>query len=169
VQKEMSAKGQERTLPCSLDQFIGALLEMCRHVKAKPLSGFQIDHELEFDRSLHGKPAWFLALKNAINIRRRASKIIGQIISVGQQAAEFSEDTIWIDGGETVAGRQRCDLRPMFGHEGIRHHNQAAIRLVCLCGNDGVELGCVVNRCDDRLDSEGRGSANIRHMAPLPG
>ena len=76
-----------RTSPCSFDHLIGALLEMYRHVKAKRLSGFQIDHQLEFDRGLHGKLPWLLALKNAINIRRRAPKIIGQVISVGQQAA----------------------------------------------------------------------------------
>ena len=93
------------------DHLIGALLEMYRHVKAERLGGFQIDHQLEFDRGLHGKLARFLALKNAIDIRRRAPKIIGQVISVGQQAAEFSEDTEWIDGRETVASRQRCDLR----------------------------------------------------------
>src|SRR5215813_11467154 len=92
------------------DHRIGALLEMDRHIKAKRLSGFQIDHQFEFDRSLHGKLTWLLALKNAINIRRRAPEIIGQIISVGQQAAEFSEGTIWIDGRETVVGRQRCDF-----------------------------------------------------------
>jgi hypothetical protein len=44
----------------------------------------------------------------------------------------------------------------MAGREGIRHHNPAAIRLVCLCGDNGVELRCVVNRCGDRLHSEGR-------------
>src|SRR5262249_49154238 len=57
------------------DHRIGALLEMDRHVKAKRLSGFQIDHQLEFDRSLHRKLTWLLAFKNAINIRRRAPKI----------------------------------------------------------------------------------------------
>src|SRR5215831_13020599 len=105
------------------DHRIGALLEMDRHVKAKRLSGFQIDHQLEFDRSLYGKLTWLLASKNAINIRRRAPKIIGQIISVGQQAADFSEGTVWINGGETIAGHQRCDFRPMFVHESIRHYN----------------------------------------------
>src|SRR6516165_7547748 len=68
------------------DHGIGALLEMDRHVEAKRLSGFQIDHQLEFDWSLYRKLTWLLAFKNAINIRRRAPEIIGQIISVGQQA-----------------------------------------------------------------------------------
>ena len=67
---------------------------MYRHLKAKRLGGFQIDHQLEFDRGLHGKLAWLFALKNAINIGRRAPKIIGQVISVGQQAADFSEGSL---------------------------------------------------------------------------
>ena len=35
------------------------------------------------------------------------------VISIGWQAAEFSEVTERIDGRETVASRQRCDLRAM--------------------------------------------------------
>ena len=41
----------------------------------------------------------------------------------------FSEVTERIDGWETVASRQRCDLRAMGDHEGIRHNDKAAIRL----------------------------------------
>src|SRR5262249_11299177 len=64
------------------DYLVGALLEMHRHDKADRLGGFQIDHELEFDRSLHGKLTWLLALKNAIDIRRRTPKIIDRVASV---------------------------------------------------------------------------------------
>ncbi len=83
------------------------------------------------------------------------SIIIGKVISVGQQATEFSEETEWVDGGETVAGRQRCDLRVMDGREGLGHHDQATVRLVCLCGNDGLELGTVAHRGCDRFQCEG--------------
>jgi len=70
----MSAKGQKRTSPCSFDHLIGALLEMYGHVKAKRLSGFQIDHQLEFDWSLHGKLAWFfspLRMRSTYDAARR--------------------------------------------------------------------------------------------------
>ena len=40
--------------------------------------------------------------------------------------------------------------------EAIRHHDQATIGHASLRGNDGFELGPVVNRCGDRLQSEGR-------------
>ena len=64
---------------------------------------------------LDRKLARLRALEDAIGIGRRAPKIIEQVNSVGQQAAEFSEETERIDGRETVASRQRCDLRAMGG------------------------------------------------------
>src|SRR5262249_5087004 len=45
----------------------------------------------------------------------------------------------------------------MRHHEGIRHHDETAIRLVCLCGNDGFEFGRASNRCDDRLHGKSGG------------
>ena len=86
---------------------------MQRHVEAERLGGLEVDHQLELDRGLDGKLARLRALEDAIGIGRRAPKIIEQVISVGQQAAEFSEETERIDGRETVASRQRCDLHAM--------------------------------------------------------
>ena len=83
------------------------------HVEAERLGGLEVDHQLELDRGLDGKLARLRALEDAIGIGRRAPKIIDQVTSVGQQAAEFSEETERIDGRETVASRQRCDLRAM--------------------------------------------------------
>src|SRR6478672_1882609 len=67
-----------------------------------------------------------------VGIGRRAPKIFDLVISVGQQAAEFGEETVRIDGRETVACRQRRDLRTMEVHEAIRHRDQASIRLARL-------------------------------------
>jgi hypothetical protein len=50
-------------------------------------------HQFVLDRGLDGKLARILALEDAIGIGRRAPKIIVPVISVGQQAAEFSERT----------------------------------------------------------------------------
>ena len=75
-------------------------------------------------RGLDGKLARLRALEDAIDIGRRAPKIIDLVISVGQQAADFSEQTVRIDGREAVARRQRCDLHAMGVHEGIRHHDR---------------------------------------------
>jgi len=76
-----------------LDHLVGALLELQRHVEAERLGGLEVDHQLELDRGLDGKLARLLALEDAIGIDRRAPKLIEPVISVGQQAAEFSEDT----------------------------------------------------------------------------
>ena len=84
-----------------------------RHVEAERLGRLEVDHQLELDRGLDRKLARLLALEDAIGIGRCAPKIIDQVISVGQQAAEFSEDAERIDGRETVASRQRYDLRAM--------------------------------------------------------
>ena len=65
---------------------------MRRHVEAERLGGLEVDHQLELDRGLDGKLARLRALEDAIGIARRAPIIIEQVISVGQQAAEFSED-----------------------------------------------------------------------------
>ena len=73
-----------------LDHLVGALLELHRHIKAKRLGGLHIDHQLELDRGLDGKLARLRALEDVIGIGRRASKIIDEVISVRQQAAEFS-------------------------------------------------------------------------------
>ena len=81
--------------------------------EAERLGGLEVDHQLELDRGLDGKLARLLALEDAIDIGRRAPKIIGQVNSVGQQAADFSEETERIDGRETIASRQRCDLYAM--------------------------------------------------------
>ena len=75
------------------DHLIGALLQLPGHVEAERLGGLEVDHQLELDRGLDRKLARLRALEDAIGIGRRAPKIIDQVISVGQQAAEFSEET----------------------------------------------------------------------------
>src|SRR5262245_17664261 len=75
--------------------------------EAKRLGGLKIDHQLELDRGLDRKLARLRTLEDAIGIGRREPKIIDQVTTVGQQAAEFSEETGRIDGRETVARRQQ--------------------------------------------------------------
>ena len=53
------------------------------------------------------------ALENAIGIRRRAAKIIGQVNAIGQQAPQFqrrNETDIWRAGDSE---RERYDLHAM--------------------------------------------------------
>ena len=64
-----------------------------RDVEAQRLGGLEIDHQLELDRGLDRKVGRLRALEDAIGIGRRASIIIDRVVSVGQQAAKFSEET----------------------------------------------------------------------------
>ena len=106
----------------SVENLVSAGNHGPRNSNAECPGCFQVNCQLEFSRSLDRKLSRLLSFKNAVE---------------GQQTAEFSEDTLWIDGREMMACRQRCDLRPTFCREGIRHHGQAATRLLCLLGDDG--------------------------------
>jgi hypothetical protein len=81
---------------CLFDHLVGALLKQRGHVKAESLGGLKVDDQLELDRGLDGELARVRALEDAVGIGRRAPKIIEQIKSIGQQAAEFSELTVRI-------------------------------------------------------------------------
>jgi hypothetical protein len=87
------------------DDLVGELLELHWHIEAERLGRLEIDDKLELGWRLHWKLARLLALEDAIDIGRRAPKIIGPVNAVGQQAANFSEETEWIDGRETIASR----------------------------------------------------------------
>ena len=58
----MSALGQKRTFRDSLDQLVGALLDVKRNPKSECLGGPEIDDELEFGRQLNRKIARFSPL-----------------------------------------------------------------------------------------------------------
>src|SRR5216684_388650 len=139
----------------SLDHLVGALLEKQRYVEAKRFGGLEIDHQFVFGWRLHRKVGRLLAPEDAIDIGRRNPKLIALDTSVRHQAAEFSEEAPRIDSRQIVASSQRDNLCAMDIQETIRHHDQATIQPASLCGNDGFEVGLVVNRCGDRLECEG--------------
>src|SRR5215207_2969266 len=111
---------------------------------------------MKLDRRLDREIDRLCAVEDAIGIHRDAPIIVENVIRVGHQAADFSEDTIWINGREKIASRQRCDLHAMGVHEGIRHHDKAAIRRTSLCCYGRCELRCVAYRRRDRLHVEVR-------------
>src|SRR4051794_1162804 len=67
-----------------------------------------------------------------------------------------------------IASCQRCDLCAMGIREAIRHHDKGSVWFTCLCGNDGFELGPVVNRCYERFHCEG-GSGSFEGLQPKLG
>ena len=51
---------------CSFDHLVGAAEQRGRQVEPERLARLEIDYQLEFDRKLHRKLAWLLALEDAI-------------------------------------------------------------------------------------------------------
>jgi hypothetical protein len=104
----MSALGQKQT--CAVQLATSAmghkrtsrhlLSEQCRrHCQAAGLCGFEIDNQLVFSRSLHGKISGLLALEDAIDIASRPPKLVIKIGSIGDQAAGGDEETFEVTAG----------------------------------------------------------------------
>jgi hypothetical protein len=87
------------------DQFVSGGEQRWWHDKAEYLGALEVDHQMELDRALNRKIARLCALEDAVGIPGRAPIIVENVICVRQQAADFREETIWINGRETVAGR----------------------------------------------------------------
>src|SRR5215831_6110707 len=105
----MSAKSQKRTFRDSLDQFVGALLEVKRNVESERLGSLEIDRQLVLVRRLHWQIGWLLALEDMVNVTSRAAVLIDNIGSIGDQPAAGDEETLPVDRGQLVPGRERDD------------------------------------------------------------
>jgi hypothetical protein len=86
----------------SLDHLVSAGEQYWWHGEAECFGGREVDRQMELDRTLDRKLARLRAFEDAVGIRRRAPIIVENVICIGQQAADFSEETVWINGRETV-------------------------------------------------------------------
>ena len=60
-------------------------------------------------RRLHGQIGWLLALQDAVDVAGGAPELIDEIRPIRNQAAGVDENTIVVDRGQLVAGRQLDD------------------------------------------------------------
>jgi len=95
------------------DHLVGSREQLRGHGEAERLCGLEIDNEFVLGRRLHWKITRLLAFEDTIDIRGRAPIWIAGFRPVVDQAADFRVVTIRIDGRETVASSQRCDLLAM--------------------------------------------------------
>ena len=70
------------------------LQKWLRDSEAKRVRGLEIDNEFELARQLHWQIARLGALQDAIDIGRRLPVEVGQINSVGNEAAAGREEPI---------------------------------------------------------------------------
>src|SRR5215467_6164168 len=97
----------------SLNHLVGALLEKPRHVQSECLGGLEVDHQLEFERRLHGKFARLRPAQNTIRIARGAAVVVNKVDAVGEQPTLLGEAAIRIYGRYAMASSMRGKLGPM--------------------------------------------------------
>src|SRR5262249_29311429 len=89
VQLAMSALGQKRTLPTSLNHLVGGSHQRRRNCEAQRLGGLEIDDKLDFGRKFHRQVAGFGALQDFVDIVSRAMEARVEIDPVANKAAGF--------------------------------------------------------------------------------
>src|SRR5262249_28637039 len=140
VHQTMSALGQKRTSLVLFDYLVGTVEQRRWDREAERLGGFEIDHQLVFRRSLHGKISRFFALKDAINVRCASPVQVQGVKTVGHQAPACCVMPKWINGGQAIADRQRKNPIAGVVVHGGGQHNQAAPGLLREHTNRGLDI-----------------------------
>src|SRR5262249_25756564 len=110
------------------DHLVGAGKHARRQIESERPRGLEVDHQLVLGRRLNRQLGWLLAFQDAVDVAGGAPELIDEIRAIGHQAAGVDEDTIVVDRGQLVAGRQLDDqvamkpyrpppvtIRPPFG------------------------------------------------------
>src|SRR5207244_6947945 len=96
-----------------LDHLVGASEHGGRYVEAEGLSSLEVDGQFVLGGRLHRQVSRFFSLENAVNVAGRRPVLTNQIRPIGNQAAVCDEEAVAVDGGQSVAGRQRDDQMAM--------------------------------------------------------
>src|SRR5262245_2153246 len=92
----MSAMGQKRTLPTSLDDVVGTGDQRRGHSKAEGLGSFKVDDQLVLCWQLNWKIARFLAPENAGDINASTAISVGLTCSVTDQPPSIDKSAVKI-------------------------------------------------------------------------
>src|SRR5262245_22893251 len=142
----------------SLDHLAGADEQRRGHVEPERLRSVEVDDHGEPSLRLHWKVSRFLAPKNAIDVRRRAAELVGNIDAVGYQAAAGGKETECVDRRQPILICKRDDPLVMNRGEDLRHHDQSASRFAPECTELVVHLDLIVNWERGQLDPIRSGS-----------
>ena len=112
VHYPMSALGQKRTSRDSLDQFVGALLEVNRYVESERPSRLQVDDKLEFRRLQDRQVSGLSAVEDLTGISADLTIHAHTIGVVTHQAAGFDSLAGGIARRNPIARREGRKLDP---------------------------------------------------------
>src|SRR6516165_2619770 len=135
------------------NNLISAGKERMWHSEAKRLGGLEVDHQLEFGRTLHWKVGGLFALKDAIHVASSLPVPINRVRSVRDEATVSDVVTGLIDCRQSVSRRQRDDQIAIIGRQ-RSDRNQAAIRSARKFGNSPLNVSGVSPTERAHLQSE---------------
>src|SRR5262249_10844913 len=119
---------------------VGAIKQLERDIESERLGGLEIDDQLELGRLLNRKLGGLLAPEYPIDIRRRLSVLIGDIDTVGDQAALRGEIPRSIDRWQPIPSCKLEDQFALCRNEGVRRRDQSASRLGAERGHDCFDV-----------------------------
>ena len=132
----MSALGQKRTFRGSLDQLVGALLEVKRYIESERPGCLQVDDKLEFRRLQDRQVSGLSALEDLTGVGADLTIHAHTIGVVTHQPAGFDSLAVGIARRNSMARRERRNLDAPAREEHVGSDEQS-IRTVAYKGSEG--------------------------------
>src|SRR6266403_4439434 len=81
------------------DHLIGGDQQAGRHGQAERLRSLEIEDRFELGRRLHWKIGWLVAAQDAVDVSRRLSAHVDEVVPVGHETTGRDEYTRKVDAG----------------------------------------------------------------------